>query len=317
MGEIDMAQVVDVPAEQGWGSAPGGEGALATFAPAAAAALADMEAAAWRSSAGGLLGPVARQCGAQLGLTPAAPPSGSPLPADQSPADQAAALAFAEQFCADVSGVTDEQRAALVAQLGSRTADFVQSCYVVDFLPRARAALDALFGPGQPAGSLAGEGSEDSHGELWDLVMEFLRVVARVSVLDAVTAELVRLRGARQHQCRLCKSLRNRAAIEAGADDDLFAAVDHPSDLPAAQQAALALTDALIWTPGRIDPSTVEGVRRHFSPSQAVALVLWITRNSSNKIAVALAADAPNVTEGVEIYDLDAAGDPVYGLTGS
>ena len=55
--------------------------------------------------------------------------------------------------------------------------------------------------------------------------MEFIRVVPLLG-LDPVTCELVRLRGARQHQCRLCKSLRNRSAIVAGADDDMFAAVD-------------------------------------------------------------------------------------------
>jgi hypothetical protein len=44
-------------------------------------------------------------------------------------------------------------------------------------------------------------------------------------------------------------------------------------------------------------------------------MVLWITRNASNKIAVGLAADTPHVNEGVEIYDLDPTGEPVYGLS--
>jgi alkylhydroperoxidase family enzyme len=146
--------------------------------------------------------------------------------------------------------------------------------------------------------------------------MEFLRRVALLGDLDPLDAELVRLRGASQHQCRLCKSLRNRTAIEAGGNDDLFAAVDADRALLSnAQRSALALADAMIWTPGRLDPQVIEGIRQDFSPAGAVALVLWVTRNASNKIAVALAADAAHVSEGVEIYDLDARGEPVYGLT--
>jgi alkylhydroperoxidase family enzyme len=146
--------------------------------------------------------------------------------------------------------------------------------------------------------------------------MEFIRVVSLLG-LDPVTSELVRLRGARQHQCRLCKSLRNRSAIVAGADDDMFAAVDsyETSSLSARHQAALALTDAIIWTPAHIDASVIEAVRDHFTPAEAVALVLWVARNATNKIPVALAADEANITEGVEIYDIDETGELVYGLT--
>jgi hypothetical protein len=49
-------------------------------------------------------------------------------------------------------------------------------------------------------------------------------------------------------------------------------------------------------------------------PAQGVELVLDVTRNALNKIAMALAADAAHVDQGIEIYDLDANGDPVYGL---
>ena len=49
-------------------------------------------------------------------------------------------------------------------------------------------------------------------------------------------------------------------------------------------------------------------------------LVLDVTRNASNKIAVAFNADAPHEEaatsgRGYEIYDIDADGEPVYGLT--
>jgi alkylhydroperoxidase family enzyme len=85
--------------------------------------------------------------------------------------------------------------------------------------------------------------------------------------------------------------------------------------LSARHRAALALTDAMIWTPAHLDPSMIEAVRQHFSPAEAVALVLWVARNSTNKIPVALAADEANITEGIEIYDIDETGELVYGLT--
>jgi hypothetical protein len=43
--------------------------------------------------------------------------------------------------------------------------------------------------------------------------------------------------------------------------------------------------------------------------------VLDITRNATNKFAVSMAADAPNVSEGYEVYDIAADGSIRYGLT--
>jgi alkylhydroperoxidase family enzyme len=121
---------------------------------------------------------------------------------------------------------------------------------------------------------------------------------------------LVRLRGARQHQCRLCASRRSVDAIQAGAGDGEFAAVDDyaASDLPEATKAALALVDAIIWTPTAIPESVVADVRNHLSDAQAVEVVLDVIRNAANKIAVALAADAPQVSEGVQLFTTDLDG---------
>jgi alkylhydroperoxidase family enzyme len=102
----------------------------------------------------------------------------------------------------------------------------------------------------------------------------------------------------------------------AGADDDTFAAVHDPEGghLTDGQKAALALTDALIWTPAHLDGEVLAAVRAHFTPEQAVELVLDVLRNAGNKIAVALAADDPNVDEGVEVYDINPDGTLTYGL---
>jgi AhpD family alkylhydroperoxidase len=144
-----------------------------------------------------------------------------------------------------------------------------------------------------------------------------IRCVPQLTALDPVTSELVRLRGARQHQCRICQSIRSRPALLAGADDDVFASVDayESSDLPAAQRAALAFTDGMIWTPGRIESATYDAVAEHFTPEVRAELILDITRNALNKVAVAMKADDPHVTEGYEIYDIEPNGDLVYGLS--
>jgi alkylhydroperoxidase family enzyme len=111
----------------------------------------------------------------------------------------------------------------------------------------------------------------------------------------------------------LCQSLLSRSALAAGADESTFEAVDDHahSELTEAQKAALALTDALIWTPTAIPTE----VRDHFTDAQVVELVLDVARNAQNKIAVALAADDPHVTDGVEIYDIEPDGTLTYGLT--
>jgi alkylhydroperoxidase family enzyme len=184
--------------------------------------------------------------------------------------------------------------------------------WVLDFVPRVRAALDALFGPSPWLAP--GETTTDG---LWSAVDGFIRAVPSLHGLDPVTAELVRLRGARQHQCRLCQSLRSRPALLAGAGNDDFAAVDEysTSHLSAERKAALALTDAVIWLPGRIDPAVAAEVRRRFDDAQVVELVAVVARNATNKIAVAFGADAPHVDEGFEIYEILPDGEARYGLT--
>ena len=124
-----------------------------------------------------------------------------------------------------------------------------------------------------------------------------------------MTTELVRLRGARQHRCRVCMARRSLAAVYAGADAHTFRAVDdyRASGLPAAQQAALALTDAIIWTPSRLRRADLDAVRELLTPAQAVEVVLDVMRNAANKIAVGLGTDAPEVA-GIQLFEIDEEG---------
>lgn len=306
----------------------GGRGAVAQFAPAAAVALDDLEAVAWRRVDADLLDLAARVIAGIQGMPALARPAacgaspwqgrdvaGWPSFSDLRESWKGA-LAFAEQFTLDVSAIDDGLRQGLTAAMGDKTAEFAQAIYVADVVVRARFVLDRLFGA-----SVANAGIETkalkADASIWNGIEELIRVVPGLQGLDPVTTELVRLRGARAHHCRVCQSVRSRSAMVAGANDDTFAAVDFyaQSDLPDAIKAALAFTDAFIWTPGRLADEEIAALRAHYTPAQQVELVLDIARNASNKFAVAMAADGANVTEGYEIYDVKPDGSIEYGLS--
>ncbi|MCZ4500248.1 MAG: hypothetical protein JWQ74_2803 [Marmoricola sp.] len=211
---------------------------------------------------------------------------------------------FVEQFALDVSSVDPTQRAAFFAATGDQAFAVVQQIYAHDFGPRVRSVLDAVFGPSAPWP--VGTPPADS----WQLLEEFMVAVARLRTLDPTLTELVRLRGARLHDCAVCKSRRSQDAIDAGADDATFAAVDTwpTSALAPVAKAALALTDALVLTPYDVPAATLTAVREQLTPDQVVEVVLDVMRNAANKIAVALGADAASVTAGVELFTTDADG---------
>jgi alkylhydroperoxidase family enzyme len=220
--------------------------------------------------------------------------------------------AFAEQFAVDVTGIGANQRATLLSTLGNNAFRVVAAIFIADFVPRVWAGLEAL-GMGKP-----GNGRVDWDHEtdpLAAVLNDFLPAVARLRTLDPVTTEVVRLRGAAHHNCRLCKSLREGNALDAGGSESLYSDIERyeTSDrLSEKQKAALRYADALIWTPSRIDSAVAAGVREHFTEEEAFELTLDVMRNASNKIAVSLAADAPRVEQGTERYLIDADGQTVY-----
>jgi alkylhydroperoxidase family enzyme len=213
---------------------------------------------------------------------------------------------FADQFGADVSVIDDGMRDDLSLATGTRQHDVVQMVWIGDVVPRVRSALDALFGASEwPASP-----RRYPVASVWAAIDNFMISVARLRALDPTLTELVRLRGARQHDCRLCASRRSQEAISQGAGDAEFEAVDHyaSSDLPEPTKAALALVDAMIWTPDAIPDEVVADARRHLSDAEALEVVLDVARNAANKIAVALRADAPEVTDGVQLFTTDMDG---------
>ena len=230
---------------------------------------------------------------------------------------EAAVAEFAEQFSADVSSVTAEQRLRLSKQLGDRTFGVVVQMYIADFIPRVRAGLEALGVGTQYLGwvaePIAWDHTTDPAGLVFD---DFLIAVARMRALDPVTSELVRLRGAAQHNCRLCSSLREGGAIDAGGSETLYEEIERFESsnlLDDRAKAALRYADALIWTPAHLVADDVAEVRSRFSEAEAVELTFDIMRNASNKVAVSLGADAPRVENGTERYLLDTDGQTVFG----
>ncbi|OBG39563.1 carboxymuconolactone decarboxylase family protein [Mycobacterium sp. E3198] len=262
---------------------------------------------------GRLAGLVRRVCAQTLSLPPL--PSCVEVVGPESEAE-AVVAEFAEQFSVDVSAITGEQRKRLWKALGDSTFSVVTQMYIADFVPRVRAGLEALGVGAEYLDWVDGPIAWDHTTEPSDVVFnDFLPAVARMRALDPVTAELVRLRGAAQHNCRLCKSLRETTALDAGGSESLYGDIERYEDssrLTRRAKAALRYTDGLIWTPAHLVADVAAEVRSGFSEAEAVELTFDVMRNASNKVAVSLGADAPRVEEGTERYLLDAEGQTVF-----
>ena len=240
-----------------------------------------------------------------------------PLPAEVAvtgpESDAEAAVAeFAEQFSIDVTMIGGGHRSRLWKVLGDSAFGAVVQMYIADFVPRVRAGLEALGVGGEYLGWVSGPVVWDHATDPSDVVFNgFLPTVARLRELDALTAEVVRLRGAAQHNCRLCKSLRETTALGAGGSETLYGDIEQfeaSAQLTDRHKAALRYVDALIWSPAHIDRGVAAAVRAHFSDAESVELTFDVMRNASNKVAVALGGDAPRVENGTEQYLLDADG---------
>ncbi len=210
------------------------------------------------------------------------------------------ATAFAEQMVVDVASMTTEVRAAGLAELGAGAPVFILAVWIEDMMIRAGTAWREMFGEEWcPIPT-------SSNTDPWVAHERFLLEVAKLPALDPVTSELVRLRGARAHDCRLCQSRRNVSAIDQAGRSDLFDDSD-PSGLSDVQALALEVVDAFVWQPIQWPPGLGEQVVDALGPAAATELTLDIVRNAANKIAVAFDVDDPKVETGVEYYDIDVS----------
>jgi AhpD family alkylhydroperoxidase len=128
---------------------------------------------------------------------------------------------------------------------------------------------------------------------LSDALMQLQAAVIRDCTLDPVTMELVRIRCAHVHDCRVCSHVRLRPAAAAGVDEDVLAQVDHyeNSSLSERQRIVLRLVDAHLF--GRPSESLPAQVEAHLTPAEAIDIVLLVVKCSYQKSLVALGLDAP------------------------
>ncbi|MEZ0338606.1 carboxymuconolactone decarboxylase family protein [Mycobacterium sp. pV006] len=249
-------------------------------------------------------------CGRALSLPPLPVPADVP---DELTDGERVLVAFAEQFCVDVTGISEHQRTCFLNTFGDNAFRMVVAVFLADFVPRVWAGCDALD-IGRP-GCVSSVDWRDDIDPVETLLARLVPTVARLRDLDAVTTEVVRLRGAAAHNCRLCKSLREGHALDAGGSEALYDQIDdfeHAEGLTEGHKVALRYVDALIWTPSRIGADVVAGMHEHYTGKQQLELTLDAMRNAANKIMVALGADAPRVAEGTERYEVDETGQTIF-----
>ena len=123
------------------------------------------------------------------------------------------ATVFAEQMVVDVASMTTDVRAAGLAELGADALAFVLAVWTEDMMMRGGAAWREMFG--EEWRLIPTSAATDP----WVAHERFLLEVAKLPALDPVTAELVRLRGARAHDCRLCQSRRSVQRHRSGGSE--------------------------------------------------------------------------------------------------
>ncbi len=224
---------------------------------------------------------------------------------------QRAALALAEQFSIDVTGVASGPLGSSAAALGDQLLPFVQSLFLLDVGQRVAVVLGRLFGASVISDDWAW--GAEPEPDAMEAVMTLLAAVGRLGAVDPVTRELVRLRGARLHDCRRCQSVRSVAALNAGVDAALLDAADprESAALDARTRAAVDLVDATFVGPPHLDDELFGRLIQSFDAEQLVELTSFLLRNATNKVAVAFGADAAIVEDGYEYQVIDADGQTI------
>ena len=208
-----------------------------------------------------------------------------------------ALLGFVEQFVFSVSTMGDDEVAALLDHVSPEQLHELSNVGV-------GRRPDGTAGPGGRGGAgmndapripLPTDPSVPKYGTPIDFaVADFAAAVIRQRALDPALTELVRLRCARVHDCRLCRSIRN---VEAGdLDEETAAKIDRyeTSDLDERAKVALRLTDAMILDPSSADatrcaPTPAGCSARSRSPSSCSTSSKW----SQQKASVALRIEVP------------------------
>jgi len=223
-------------------------------------------------------------------------------------------VSLAEQFVIDVGGTTGDMRAELTGRFGADGArELVTAIYVVEFTQRLQMVAARLLDDDPREPPLIGAPAAGDATQAGQLTA-YQEAVVRGSALDPMTTELVRLRCARTHRCRICQTLRLADARAAGVDNAMTAQIDfyERSDLPDRAKVALRVTDAFITRPELLSGTAEEQARTSFGPAERASLCLDITKWSTQKIHVALGTDGADGLEtdedGVAVFGFDETG---------
>jgi hypothetical protein len=152
-------------------------------------------------------------------------------------------------------------------------------------------------------------------GDLELAIADFAAAVIRNGSDQAIIRELVRLRCAQIHDCRLCGSLRIKDALDQGFDEQLQRQIAsyETSSLSPQAVAALRLCDAIIMAPSSADDALRDELRSHFTDHEITGLCLDVMKWSQQKALVALRMDAAPWGDTPTTLMFNNQGDPVFG----
>jgi hypothetical protein len=241
-----------------------------------------------------------------------------PIPGDL-PDIECAMLRVAEQFAVNVSGMDKNLIETLQNTLGQdRLSVWMNTVYLLDMVQRLQLVVPHLL-PADPDTSSPGHKSDRQDAQTLtatdslQLIATFAAKAVQANSVDPITSELVRLRCAQIHHCRLCGSLRQQSALDDGFNEDMALRIARYEEggFSGHQTAALQLADTLIMLPATPPPSLNETLHTHFSPEQIAELCIDVVKWSQQKALVALESDAPPWDD-VRVLDFDDDGHPVF-----
>ena len=151
-------------------------------------------------------------------------------------------------------------------------------------------------------------------GPLELAIADFAAAAVNADRVDDLITEIVRLRCAEYHDCRLCGSLRTQSALDSGFDEQIYRKIAcyESSDFAPEIKAALRLCDAMIMYPWLIDDTLKQELRSYFDEQQITELCIDVMKWSQQKALVALRIDNP-VSDQLNRLTFDENGHPIIG----
>jgi alkylhydroperoxidase family enzyme len=239
-------------------------------------------------------------------------------PFDEAPSPTAVAAAdITDQFLVYVPGVTPSMLEPLRSDLGvAGLQAFVQTLYVLDQTTRLKLIYAQLF-PGDHAPS--SESTDNSIPPMDQALSELHAATMRLSGLDPLTTEIIRLRAGSYHQCRLCTSIRLQQAGASVVDEDLVSRIERNDldGMSAKHQIAMRYADAHMINPKALGQDLVTALHEQYTMAQIIEMTLDVSQWNQQKIIVALGTDTPVSEAGLTPLMFDTAGHIVHGRHGS